>query len=144
VSGPSLEEGIRVVGMLLLIVGGLFVTGRVMRSRRSSQGPIRVLSRLSVAKGAALVIVSVQGRRMLLAAGERGVSLLAELGSDDAEEGDLVDLEPPSLDREETDGVVIPWTRDPVSIGPGTGLVHRLQRATMRRAVPRPSRAQAR
>jgi flagellar biogenesis protein FliO len=151
-TGPTFDEVARLVGTLLLIVGGLFVVSRAVRARRSSQGPIRVLARLSVAKGAALMIVSVEGRRLLIAAGERGVNLVTELG----EEHGSDEERPPQAAAAGGLPPTAAFPIDPASIanlplhapptlGPGTGLVRTLRLATVRRAEPRlPSRAKAR
>jgi flagellar biogenesis protein FliO len=138
VSGPSFEEGARLLGTLLVIVGGLFVVGRFLKTRRATHGPIRVHARVPVAKGAALMIVTVGSRRLLLAAGERGVSLVTELEAEDA------DLEPAPEPESARSPALVPGIASLPSSGPGTGLVHRLRLATVRRVAPRPSRAHAR
>ena len=137
-NGPTFEEGARLLGTLLVIVGGLFVVGRFLRSRRATQGPIRVQARVPVAKGAALLIVSIDDRRLLLAAGERGVSLVAELEAGDVEPATARQPEASAADAD-----VIPELAAFSSTGPGTGLVHKLRLATVRRDVARPSRAHA-
>ncbi|HXF73250.1 MAG TPA: flagellar biosynthetic protein FliO [Actinomycetota bacterium] len=133
-SALTLGEVARVVGTLLLIVGGLAVAARLAgRSRGATRGSVRVLSRVALTRGASIALVSAGRRLFLLGASDHGVALLSELAPEDLDT------------RVSSEQVPVPWgpgtsIPDPPSGGPGTGLVHRLQLITLRRGEPRLSR----
>jgi flagellar biogenesis protein FliO len=118
------EELIRLVGTLGLVVGGVLVAGRVLRrTHGSSEAALRVLGRLSLGKGGALLLVAVGSRRFLVGTGERGPRVLAEL------DGDEVPVRSAAAG-----GGTAPRLEELVDLadGPGTGLVEQLRRMTLR------------
>lgn len=133
-SGPTLGEIARVVGALLLIVVGVATAARLAdRSRGAARGSLRVLSRVALTRGASIALVSAGRRLFLLGASDHGVALLSELAPEDLDT------------RSSSEPVPVPWSPgtsmpDRPSGGPGTGLVHRLQLMTLRKAEPRLSR----
>lgn len=131
-----MAELIRLVGSLLLIVGGFSVAAwLVRRTREGAANPLRVESRVSVAKGSSVAIVVADGRRLLVGAGDHGVSVLTELAAappDELAQPALPGLEPVvAVPRLSPFGFPAP---DAPGRGPWTGLVRKLQLMTLRRA----------
>jgi flagellar biogenesis protein FliO len=72
--------GIAVVGGLLWAVSRLARAGFAgMKGPSSSGGALRVVGRRQIAKGAAVVRVSVEDRDLLLGSSPKGIELLCEL-----------------------------------------------------------------
>ncbi len=140
------EQVIRFVGSLALVVGGALLAGRLLRRVRPGPGAgLRLLGRLSLAKGTALFLVGVDDRRFLVGSGDRGgPRLLAEL---EPAQGAMAPVAAPHPDprgrarfhgrapgaSSVLEGALMPLDlpSDP-SDGPGTGLVERLRRMTLR------------
>lgn len=115
----GVEELLRFVGTMLAVVGGVVLTGRLLRRARVGRPEaIRVVARVGLSRSAALHLVLVGGRSFLIGTGDQGPRILAEL---DAEEADL------AL-RSGSEGRALP------ALGPGTGLVETLRQATLRRS----------
>lgn len=140
------EPVIRLVGSLALVVGGALLAGRLLRRVQRGQGAgLRLLGRLSLAKGTALFLVGVGDRRFLVGSGDRGgPRLLAELeparDATDPAVAPQPDPRGPARFRgcvpgasSVLEGALAPLelSSDP-SNGPGTGLVERLRRMTLR------------
>jgi hypothetical protein len=71
-----------VAGRAVLVTLGLAAAALLVR-HRAAQGPpprLRVISRAGLARDAAVVLVELDGRPMLLGVGRDGVRLLAEAG----------------------------------------------------------------
>jgi flagellar biogenesis protein FliO len=115
--GALAEELVRLTGVLLAIVGGLVLAGRLARRvRAGSREPFRVVARLGLGRSGALHIVVVGERSFLIGSGEQGPRILAELGAQDLQAVLGHGTEP----------------REYPGIDPGTGLVEALRRATLR------------
>ncbi len=130
--GLAPEQLIRLVGMLALLVGGALLAGRMLRGAHGRPAaPLRVLARLSLGKGGALFLVAAGGRRFLVGVGEQGPRLLAELDAPQVERerrpAGPVDGVPASLGLE-----LLSDLASDGEDGPGTGLVERLRRMTLR------------
>lgn len=142
---PSSEHLIRLLGALVFVGGGALVAGRLLRRVHGRQRvALQVLGRLNLGKGVSLFVVVADRRRFLVGSGESGPRLLAELGP----VGDAATSVRPSR-SEPRDGARLPaevrgapalleealTPLDPGSDdsdGPGTGLVERLRRMTLR------------
>jgi len=107
--------------VILLPLGFLWLQRRRQVSRVH---PIRVATRTALARNTWLAIVEVEGRRLLVATGERGVNLIAEL--DPVTEGSAALDEALAAHGGIEDGY---------GDGPRMGLVRRLQERTVRRAA---------
>jgi flagellar biogenesis protein FliO len=111
------EELLRLAGVLLAIVGGVVLAGRLARrARAGSREPFRIVARIGLGRSGALHVVVVGERSFLIGSGEQGPRVLAELGAKDLEAVLGRGTEP----------------REMAEIDPGTGLVEALRRATLR------------
>ncbi len=129
--GFAPEQLIRLVGTVGLLAGGALLAGRLLRSGRGrAAAPLRVVARLSLGRGGALLLVAAGERRFLVGVGERGPRLLAELDAVPEASGDRPPAEPWN-GRPATAAGPEPLPSDPAD-GPGTGLVERLRRMTLR------------
>ncbi len=80
--GPGLLDVLRVLAALALVSGVAVLVGNFMRRRglgRSAGRTLRVDERLGVGRGVQLMVVEVEGRRLLLGVSEAKVSLVTEL-----------------------------------------------------------------
>ena len=125
------------VPSVLLIVVLLLIRRRVSggaRPRDTSR--MRVVERTGVSRGASVAVVEIDQRRFLVGATEHGISLLSELQPTE------VDVTAPA--RSATD-VSTSGPKDELAglsetQRPWSGLVHRLQRMTVRTHVEEPLR----
>ena len=141
-----------IVSVLIIVALLLGVKRWADRSGSRPRGGVRVVSRVPVARGAAIALVEVGRRHYLVGAGEHGVTLIDRLDDDD--------LEALGLDgSEDTDPASTPGTsvaggpawngpggvEPPApgelayvdistggSVGPGIGPLERLRRMTLR------------
>ena len=74
-----------IVSVVVIVVALLGVKRWADRSGSRQRGGVRVLSRVPVARGAAVALVEVGRRHYLLGAGEQGVTLIDRLDGDDLE-----------------------------------------------------------
>jgi flagellar biogenesis protein FliO len=83
-SDPSVLTALgRLLPSLALVLAGLWlVRWWFGRGRGGPSVPLRVVGRAGLIKGAAVAVVAIDGRRFLVGAGERGVTLLAELDTE--------------------------------------------------------------
>lgn len=117
ISGPSFGEAlVRMIVALVAVVVLLILTARYLprllsRLQSGVQGRgtpaksdlVRMLSSLQLSPSLRLVVVEVDGRRMLLSVGPSGASLISRLGRDDETglellAGDSRDFDPDSSD----------------------------------------------
>ena len=132
----------------LVVVLGLVVAAPMLlrRAQRGAGDGLRILARTAITKGSVVAVVTVDHRRMLIGAGDRGIQLLAEL--------DVVapDGDPTTTTSDDGSTIVhhasttgTDWTGGPgadartalaspadAGIGPGIGLVDRLRAMTVR------------
>lgn len=145
----------RMLPSLAVIVGALLLLRHwARRSGRAGGSPLRVVSRAGIGKGSLVAVVEVEGRRLLVGAGEHGVRLLTDLEAS-AEELPAPDP-PPAADLPEA---VVgptpatppddplppdPLTSDPTHDRPRMAPIDRLRAMTVRQPVashrPRPTR----
>jgi flagellar protein FliO/FliZ len=142
---PSTAElMLRMVLSLAIMAGVLWLALRLARSRRAGSllgvvtgprdEPIRVVARRQLSRNAAVALVQVGHRTMLLATADSAVQVLAE-GDDLATPGGAggaaaAASTPPPTDPEPA------GTRAPRALGPGParmGVVHALRELTVRR-----------
>lgn len=128
----AVDVAVRLLPALALVVGAPLAV--LWWARRHRQGPARrlqVLERAGLGRHVAVAVVGVGRRRFLVGAGEHGVSLLGEL-----------DPEPEPDDRLPVPAAASPpqaypaGQDAPADARPGTGLIRRLQRMTLRTAGP--------
>lgn len=73
----------RMLPSLAVIVGALLLLRHwARRGGRTGGSPLRVVSRAGMGKGSLVAVVEVDGRRLLVGAGDQGVELLCELDRD--------------------------------------------------------------
>lgn len=72
-----------VLVLSLIVVGVWFFRWIVNRGQRENRGGIKILHRFYVSPKVLLLMVEVEGRRLLLGVGDSGVSLICELGKND-------------------------------------------------------------
>ena len=126
---------------LALLVGALYGVRRLRRRADGASEPVTVSGRAGLTRGALVAVVETDGRRFLVGAGEQGVRLLSEL---DARPGPAVPATgshptalPDDLHVDMDEAPARPtWPSDQ----PWSGLVHRLQQATVRTHVEAPLR----
>jgi flagellar biogenesis protein FliO len=106
--------------VLLLPLGAWWLQ---RRRRGANHQTIRMTARAALGRNTWIAIVEVEGRRLLVATGERGVNLLTELDPPAVPEAAI---NPDAL----IDGLMTQAEND----GPGTGLIRRLQERTLRKA----------
>jgi len=109
------------LAVVLLLPLGVWWLQR--RRRGGHHQAIRMTARAALGRNTWIAIVEVEGRRLLVAAGERGVNLLTELDPPAAPEAAM---DPDAL----IDGLMEQAEND----GPRTGLISRLQERTLRKA----------
>ncbi|MEM8903278.1 MAG: flagellar biosynthetic protein FliO [Actinomycetota bacterium] len=136
-----------IVSVVVIVVALLGVKRWADRSGSRQRGGVRVLSRVPVARGAAVALVEVGRRHYLLGAGEQGVTLIDRLDGDDLEALGLD--EPDDAESAATEqrrawdgpGGVEPPAPGSLayvdistggSVGPGIGPLERLRRMTLR------------
>lgn len=142
--------------VLVLVLGCVIAVPTLLRHRRA-QAPdgLRVLGRTALSKQAVIAVVAVGERRLLVGAGERGVSLLADLdagagsGSEPSGADSAAATAPETtmgLDRTDAGGPLSNLDRTTSTEvlaasagagavddhGPGNGLVDRLRARTVR------------
>ncbi len=142
-----------VVSVLVIVALLLGVKRWADRSGSRPRGGVRVVSRVPVARGAAIALVEVGRRHYLVGAGEHGVTLIDRLDDDDVEALGLADgaddTDPASTSGTAAaggpawsgPGGVEPPARGELayvdiatggSVGPGIGPLERLRRMTLR------------
>ena len=130
-----------------LLVGGAWfgVRHHARRRRGDARRQLEVLARLGLAKGVSVAVVRIAGRGLVLGVSDKGVSLVAELSGEALEvvaaAGGLepaaafdAELEP-ELAQQPTHLSDARSTTH-AEMGPGTGLVQRLQKMTLRTKLP--------
>ena len=134
---------VRLVVGTLMISGAWFGVRRYAR-RRATEGrkQLQVLARLGLAKGVSVAVVRIADRGLVLGVSDKGVSLVAELGSQDLEDVAAA----PAGAAPEPGAAPAPRAAPPSVTGlfhesrssgdPRMGLVQRLQRMTLRTNVP--------
>jgi flagellar protein FliO/FliZ len=147
-----LDEVSRLLGALLLVMGGLFVAVRLAgRYRSGSKSSLRVIARVPLTKGSSLVMVTVGKRILLLGTGEHGVSMLSEVSAEDVEDAAPQETAAGTAGESPPPSIPAPWgamrsssAPGGASGGPGTGLIRRLQLMTLRSQRPGPTRGRRR
>jgi flagellar biogenesis protein FliO len=109
--------------VVLLPLGVLWLQ---RRRRGGNHQTIRMTSRAALGRNTWIAIVEVEGRRLLVATGEKGVNLLTELEPAPAVSEAAID--PDAL----LEGLTTATADN--NDGPGTGLIRRLQERTLRKA----------
>jgi flagellar biogenesis protein FliO len=123
-----------------LLVGGAWfgVRYHARRRRGDARRQLEVLARLGLAKGVSVAVVRIAGRGLVLGVSDKGVSLVAELSGEALDEvvaagGGHPDTSGPESEPEsESDD----RSTTHAEMGPGTGLVQRLQKMTLRTNIP--------
>ena len=142
--GDALSIGslVRLLVSFGAVIGALLLIRRWgQRGSMSGRSALRVVARLVVARGSSVAVVAVGRRHLVVGASEHGVSLLAEL-----DEEDLA-----ALERNERTAAAAPGDRGSIDLAaeafgprsgrdtrPGTGLIGRLQRMTLRTSTRGP------
>jgi len=141
-----------------LLVGGAWfgVRHHARRRRGDARRQLEVLARLGLAKGVSVAVVRIAGRGLVLGVSDKGVSLVAELSGEALDEvvaaaGGHPDTSGPESEAESgaESGAELhsqlaqqPGHRSDArstthaEMGPGTGLVQRLQKMTLRTNLP--------
>lgn len=132
----------RLMPALVLVVGGLLLVRRMaMRQRGGVQRSMRVVARVGLSRAASVQVIQVGGQHYLVGATEQNVNLLAELDEDV-----VLELNGPTTNGPRSTGFAKALagasqdaggdtgTARTTPEGPWTGLVARLQEATLRRA----------
>ena len=135
--------------LVRLVVGTLMISGawlgvRRYARRRATEGrkQLQVLARLGLAKGVSVAVVRIADRGLVLGVSDKGVSLVAELASQDLEDVAAIPAgatpQPAASPAPQAAPQVVRGLLDePRSSGdPRMGLVQRLQRMTLRTNVP--------
>ncbi len=87
-SGPGLIQGVwsvvwaTAVVLALILLGGWFLHWVMKKAGHEEEGRIKVLHRFYLSPKHSLVIVNVEGRRLLLGVAENGINFICELGRD--------------------------------------------------------------
>jgi flagellar biogenesis protein FliO len=118
----------------LLVVTVLLATVAVVLALRNRNGvatrSLKVTARAGLSRNAAIVVVEVEGRRLLIGAAANSVNVLAELGPSAATESDPT-LPSPGESTAESELLVVP--RSLVRTAPGgSTVVDRLRSMTTR------------
>lgn len=130
----------------LLVIAALLIARRMLGTRAVSRstGRIRVVERSGVSKGAAVAVVEVDQRRFLVGATEHGVSLLSELSARPqqtvAPSDTATFAHPTGTFPAHPTGLMDEQAGSSAIERPGSGLVHRLQRMTVRTHLEEPLR----
>lgn len=140
-----IDSPIALVVVLLAIVAVPVLMGR---SRRGTGDGLRVVARAAVSKGSMVAVVTVDERRMLIGASDRGIRLIAELDSAPHDDDDptttttghgthLGGGDAPSTGTSRSgqigaDARTALASPAEAAIGPGTGLIDRLRVMTVR------------
>ncbi len=111
--------------VVLLPLGVLWLQ---RRRRGAAPNAIRVTTRAALGRNIWMAVVEVEGRRLLVAAGEKGVNLLTELDPAVPEPS----LEAAGRDADPILGGIFMDSED--AEGPRKGLIRKLQDSTLRRA----------
>jgi flagellar biogenesis protein FliO len=137
-----------------LLVGGAWfgVRHHARRRRGDARRQLEVLARLGLAKGVSVAVVRIAGRGLVLGVSDKGVSLVAELSGEALDEvvaaaGGHLDTSEPESEPESEAELPPESGQQPrhlsdarstthAEMGPGTGLVQRLQKMTLRTNLP--------
>jgi flagellar biogenesis protein FliO len=137
-----------------LLVGGAWfgVRHHSRRRRGDARRQLEVIARLGLAKGVSVAVVRIAGRGLVLGVSDKGVSLVAELSGQALDEVVAAAVGHPDASEPESDPESEPelqpeLARQPrhlsdarstthAEMGPGTGLVQRLQKMTLRTNIP--------
>ncbi len=105
------------------------------RARHGSPGRLRITDKAALGRSTWVAVVEIDGRRLLVGAGEHGIDLLSELGA-----GEPAHELAPELGRSADRIAELDNPRNGIASRPRMGLVQRLQLMTLRtsRPVPRP------
>lgn len=121
----------RLLPALTLVVGGLLLVRRMaLRQRGGVQRQMRVVARVGLSRAASVQVVQVGDQHYLVGATEQNVNLLAELPDHVVEE---LSASPSSILRSQ-DANLRDGDARMTPESPWTGLVARLQEATLRRS----------
>ena len=134
----------RLVPALGVIVGSLFlIRWYLQKGRVGAQNAIKVVARAGLSKSASVAVVEVGGQRFLVGTTDQSVQLLAELDeTEDAEQAAAshlravaggTDASRPATQPTALSGQLTQLTGGTPTDRPRTGLIERLQRATLRR-----------
>ncbi|GEM_PF-6437221 len=84
----GMAEILRLFAALAFVVGILLLSGYLLRKRLPGgrARSMEVEERLSLGKGAQIVIIGIHGRRMLVGVSEGGIRLISEIESSEVEE----------------------------------------------------------
>jgi len=137
-----------------LLVGGAWfgVHHHARRRRGDARRQLEVLARLGLAKGVSVAVVRIAGRGLVLGVSDKGVSLVAELSGEALDEVVAAaggHLDTSGLESEAESEAELPpesgqqprhlsdaRSTTHAEMGPGTGLVQRLQKMTLRTNLP--------
>jgi len=147
----------RLIVATLLICGAWFGVRHHSRRRRGdARRQLEMIARLGLAKGVSVTVVRIAGRGLVLGVSDKGVSLVAELSGQALDEVVAAaggHLDTSGLESEPESGLESEPELPPESgqqprhlsdarstthaeMGPGTGLVQRLQKMTLRTNLP--------
>jgi flagellar protein FliO/FliZ len=111
--------GLRVALSLAVVLGLIWFAGRRLQGsatvRKQRTVPLSVLGRQSLGKGAAVALVEVAGRVLLVGVGEQGVSLLTEVDVPAAPDAGTTGERPAEI-REPIDLSALAGTADDVVV----------------------------
>ena len=143
----------RLIVATLLICGAWFGVRHHSRRRRGdARRQLEMIARLGLAKGVSVTVVRIAGRGLVLGVSDKGVSLVAELSGQALDEvvaaaGGHPNPSGPESEPESEPELQPELAQQPrhlsearstthAEMGPGTGLVQRLQKMTLRTNVP--------
>jgi len=147
----------RLIVATLLICGAWFGVRHHSRRRRGdARRQLEMIARLGLAKGVSVTVVRIAGRGLVLGVSDKGVSLVAELSGQaldevvaaagghpdtsgpesEAESGAESEAELQSQLAQQPEHRSDARSTTHAEMGPGTGLVQRLQKMTLRTNVP--------
>src|SRR5947209_19796405 len=142
-----MDPFVRLILATLLICGAWFgVRHHTRRRRGDARRQLEVLARLGLAKGVSVAVVRIADRGLVLGVSDKGVSLVAEIASQDLE--DMAGVPTGGAPQPAASPVLqaAPQVAPQVVKGlldesrssgdPRMGLVQRLQRMTLRTNVP--------
>jgi flagellar biogenesis protein FliO len=144
-----MDPFLRLILATLLVGGAWFgVRYHARRRRGDARRQLEVLARLGLAKGVSVAVVRIAGRGLVLGVSEKGVSLVAELSGEALEEivaaaggqpetsGPEAELEPQPELAQQPRHLSDARSTTHAEMGPGTGLVQRLRKMTLRTNIP--------
>ncbi|MFQ5767081.1 MAG: flagellar biosynthetic protein FliO [Acidobacteriota bacterium] len=82
-AGPALISRVLLALLAILALIGMAAGVLKLQARRKGRGPLALISRLPLTRGAQALIVQVRGRQLLLGVTSQSVSLLDDLGEAD-------------------------------------------------------------